>query len=154
MLRYRCYFFEKDGAPASWRAFTSTSEKGARDRALGLLVGHPQAARVELWEQSRLAFSYSKAAAQTPAELRRLCELALEAATKEDEPAMRRRIVSGAAWLAQEAEALERRTSLDSARASRTSAGGFENGESLTERRRLTDSDGAPATGLETASPS
>jgi hypothetical protein len=125
MLHYRCYFLRKDGAAASWRNLTSEIENEAHDHALGLLVGHPDADRVEVWHQSRLTFSYSRSTAQSPAELRRLCYLAMEAAKKENDFAVKGTLASGAARLAQEAEALERGASLDRAEGSQTSASEF-----------------------------
>jgi hypothetical protein len=109
MPNYRCYFVQKDGVSAAWRAFESESDGEAQDLALGLLVGHPHADRVEVWNDARLTLSYSRSAAQTPAELRKLCYLALAAAKKEPDPKVKHIIASCAAMLAQEAEELERR---------------------------------------------
>lgn len=108
MLHYLCYFIEKDGSSAAWRGFQSESEGDAHDYALGLLVAHSHADRVEVWNSSRLTFAYSRSAAKTPGELRRLCYLAIAAAKKETDPKFKQIIASRAAALAQEAEALER----------------------------------------------
>jgi hypothetical protein len=61
-----------------------------------------------VWNSSRLTFAYSRSAAKTPGELRRLCYLAIAAAKKETDPKFKQIIASRAAALAQEAEALER----------------------------------------------
>ena len=107
--QYRCYFVQKNGDTEGWRAFQSENDGEAHDHAIGLFVGYPRADRVELWENSRLALTYGRIAAQTPTELRRLCYLAIAAAKKETDPKIKRIISSCAARLAQEAEALERR---------------------------------------------
>ena len=109
MPEYRCYFVQKDGAPAAWRAFESQNEVEAHDHALGLFVGYPEADRVEVWHNTRLTLSYSRSAMQTPGELRKLCYLDIAAANKEPDPNLRQLIASCAVALAQEAEALERR---------------------------------------------
>ena len=108
MPQYRCYFLQRDRHPAAWRAFQSESDGEAHDHALGLLVGFPHADKVEVWDDTRLIFNYSRSAAQTPAELRRLCYLALAAAAKETDLKIKQSIASCAARLAQEAEALAR----------------------------------------------
>ena len=108
MPQYRCYFVQRDGHPAAWRAFQSESDGEAHDHALGLLVGYPHAEMVEVWEETRLIFNFSRPAMQTPAELRRLCYLALAAAAKETDLKIKQSIASCAARLAQEAEALDR----------------------------------------------
>ena len=110
MSQYRCYFVQKDGLPAAWRAFESESDGEAREHALGLLVSYPHADMVEVWEDTRLTLSYSRSASQTPAEMRRLCYLAIAAANKETDPKIKQIIASCAARLAQEAEALVRST--------------------------------------------
>lgn len=109
MRQYRCYFVQNDGLPAAWRSFASESDGEAQDHALGLFVGYPHADKVEVWHDTRLALTYSRAAMQTPAELRRLCYLAIAAAKKETDPEIKQKIASCASMLAQEAEALERR---------------------------------------------
>ncbi len=108
MTTYRCYFIQKNGFPAAWRAFESKSDEEAHDHALGLLVAFPHAERVEVWDEARLALDYSRSAMQTPAELRRLCYLAIAAAKKEADPKIRQIIASCAARIAQDAEALAR----------------------------------------------
>ena len=109
MPHYRCYFVRKDGVPAAWRSFESESDGEAQDYALGLLVGYPQAERVEAWENARLTLDYSRSVTQTPTELRSLCHLAIAAARKETDPRIKQIIASCADMLAREAEALERR---------------------------------------------
>ena len=108
MPQYRCYFVQKDGLPAAWRAFECESDGEAHEHALGLLVSYPHANMVEVWEDTRLTLSYSRSASQTPAEMRRLCYLAIAAAKKETDPKIKQIIASCAARLAQEAEALVR----------------------------------------------
>jgi hypothetical protein len=109
MTQYYCYFIQKDGLCAAWRTFESESDGEAQDYALGLLAGFPHADKIEMWDGSRLTLSYSRATLQTPAEMRRLCYLAIAAARKETDPKSKQIIASAAATLAQEAEALERR---------------------------------------------
>lgn len=107
LRNYRCYFVQKGGASAIRRNLQSESDEQARDHALGLLVGYPDADKVELWYSSRLALRYKRSMAQTPAELRRLSCLAIAAAEKEPDQHARNMIASHARALAQEAENME-----------------------------------------------
>ncbi len=109
MRQYHCYFVQKDGAAAAWRAFESANDGEAEDYALGLLSGYPEAHKVEVWDETRLTLDYTRSAARSASDLRRLCYLALAAAQKENNPRIKQIIASCAVRLAQEAEALERR---------------------------------------------
>jgi len=108
MTQYYCYLIQEDGVCAAWRTFLSESDGEAQDYALGLFAGS-HADKIEMWDGSRLTLSYSRATLQTPAEMRRLCYLAIAAARKETDQKSKQIIASAAARLAQEAEALERR---------------------------------------------
>ena len=114
MRFYHCYFIQKDGGIAAWRAFESECDGEAHDHALGLLVGYPHANKVEVWDSSRQTLNYSRSAAQSPAELRRLCYLAIAAANKEPDLKIKQLIASRATMMAQEAEALERQANGES----------------------------------------
>ena len=149
-MHYLCYFFERDDATGSWCDLTSQTEDEAHDHALGLLVGHPRAERVEVWDKSRLTFSYNRSEAKTPADLRRLCYLAIAASEKEDNPTIRRTIASRAFSLAQEAEALERQARSDPEKAAHSSTGGSRLVKTPQHARsRPVDSDEVPLTGFE-----
>lgn len=150
MLHYLCYFFEMDGATGSWCNLASQTEDEAHDHALGLLVGHPRAEKVEVWDKSRLTFSYSRSEAKTPVDLRRLSYLAIAASEKEDNPTVRRTIASCAFSLAQEAEALERKARSDPEKAAPSSTGGSRLVKIPQHARsRSVDSDEAPKTDFE-----
>jgi hypothetical protein len=105
---YRCYFVQKDGATIAWHVVESENDGAARDHALGLFVGYANAEKVEVWDNISLILRYCRPEAQTPAEMRRLCYLAIAAANKEIDAELRKMVASRAATLAQEAEALER----------------------------------------------
>ena len=111
---YRCYLVQKDGATVAWRVVESENDGAACDHALGLFVGYPHAEKVEVWDNTRLILSYCRSQAQTPAEMRKLCYLAIAVANKEIDGEIRKMVASRAATLAQEAEALERREMSDS----------------------------------------
>lgn len=111
MNRYRFYFLREDGAAAANREFLCENDGQANDHAIGLLLGYPYAARVEVWENSRLTLSYDRSTAQTPEELRRLCRLAVGAARRESDAEIRQTITSHALALEEKADALERRAS-------------------------------------------
>lgn len=110
MQYYRFNFIQKDGALAAWRSFQGVNDGEACDRALGLLAGYPHAEKIEVWNEASLIFGYDRSVAQTPAELRRLCYLAIAAAENETDLDIKRIIAARSFALAQEAEALERRT--------------------------------------------
>jgi hypothetical protein len=105
---YRCYFVQNDGATVAWRVVQSESEREAYDHALGLFVGCPAAETLELWDNKRLVFSYRRSDAKSPAEMRRLCHLAIAAASRERDQEVKQTVASCAFALAQEAESLER----------------------------------------------
>ena len=107
-MLYRCYFIETDGIPAAWRAFQCESDREAQDYALGLFVGYPHVEKVEVWENTRLTFSYCRPVAHTPEDLRKLCFLAIAAAKKETDESTKLALAARVFALAQEAEALER----------------------------------------------
>ena len=109
MSDYRCYFFRDDGVAVAWCPFESDSDGGAHDHAMGLLIGHPLADTIEVWDMFGLTLRANRPALQTPAKLRNLCRLAIAAVDKEDDLDVKRSIASRAFALAQEAEALERR---------------------------------------------
>ncbi len=106
MRHYRSYLIDKDGAATALPPFSFESDGAAHDHAIGLLLGQPHAAKLEVWEGSRITLSYSRSVAKTPAELRRLCYLAIAASKRETNPRARRAIAAAAYALAQEAEAL------------------------------------------------
>jgi len=107
MVNYRCRFLQKNDSLVGQHSFQCESDGEAHDHALGLLIGHPPAEKVEVWENARLSFSYTQLAEQTPGELRKLCDLAITAAKKESDKELKRTIAWRAVALAQEAELLE-----------------------------------------------
>jgi hypothetical protein len=108
MQQYFCYFLQQNGRPIGWRAFAGESDEAARDVALGLLFGFPDAEKVEVTNRDRLIFQHSRSSVLTTVEMRRLCYLAIDIAQRERDPQVRRSIAAQAARLAQKAEALER----------------------------------------------
>jgi hypothetical protein len=106
MGAYRAYFVRKDGGTADWRSVQSESDRAAFDHALGLLVGYPQAERLELWDDTHRVFSYNQSQAQTPMEMRGLYYLAIAAAAMEADRERKKAISSGAAAIAEELQHL------------------------------------------------
>jgi hypothetical protein len=109
LFDYRCRFLKKNDVLVGQHCFQCESDGEAHDHALGLLIGHPPAEKVEVWKNARLSFSYTHLAEQTPGELRKLCDLAIAAAKKVSDKEMKLAIAWRAVALAQEAELLERR---------------------------------------------
>lgn len=108
MHHYRCRFTDKEGAPSDWLPLRCESDGEAHGHALGLFAVRPLADKVEVWAGKRITLSYSHRDEASPAELRRLCYLAIAAAKKETDPETKRTIAAGAFMLAQQAQVLER----------------------------------------------
>jgi hypothetical protein len=110
MRKFRCYFIDESGVTSSWRSIEREADEAAHQHALGLLLGYAPAMIVEVWEGTNLTFRYSRLETlQTPAELRRLCYLALASAEQEIDITIKRAIAWGAVHLASQAEDMERR---------------------------------------------
>lgn len=108
--RFHCYLIDESGAITSRRQLDQEGREAAHRHALGLLPGFSPAVIVEVWEGADLTFRYSRLKTpQTPAELRRLCSLAIAAASTETDIAIKHAVAWGAASLASEAEEIERR---------------------------------------------
>ncbi len=109
MGHYHSYLFGGDGTVTTLSSSSFENDAAANDHALGLFVGQPHAANLEVWEKSRKTLSYNRPFVKNPLELRRLCYLAIAASKLETDPDTKRSIAAGAFALAQEAEALTRR---------------------------------------------
>lgn len=111
MFHYHSYLFGNDGTITTLFSSSFENDAAAHDHALGLFVGRPHAASLEVWERSRKTLSCNRPFPRNPLELRRLCHLAIAASKEETDPDIKRAIAAGAFALAQEAEALARRGS-------------------------------------------
>lgn len=117
-------FIDESAAIIARRLIAHQALESAQQQALGLMAGYLPAVGVELWEGRSLVFRYSRLETpQTPAELRRLCALAIAAAEGEIELTLKRAIAWGAASLASQAAALEREAQVSGASNQQASRG-------------------------------